>query len=326
MNPSPPLTDSFGRPIDYLRISVTERCDLRCAYCHPPTPPRATPPDLLTPQDIVNLSAAALRLGLRRIRLTGGEPLLRGDLEEIIARLRDLPDLQDLALTTNGQRLAPKAAGLARAGLMRINISLDSLDPQAYALTTGGGDVAAVRRGIQVALSSGLAPVKLNVVLASSAALDRAGIPAFLDFVRSRPVHLRFIEAMPTCSHVEYLPARRVLEFLSRRHHLHTVPGPDGGGPARYHRIDGFRGTIGFITPISEPFCAHCNRLRISARGELRPCLFSPESFDLLPALRGPDPAHHLISSLERAAAAKPRCYGDVAQPSGVPAMHVIGG
>jgi cyclic pyranopterin phosphate synthase len=209
---------------------------------------------------------------------------------------------------------------------MRINISLDSLDPQAYALTTGGGDVAAVRRGIDAAISSGLAPVKLNVVLASGAALERAGIPAFLDFVRSRPVHVRFIEAMPTCSHVEYLPAQRVLDFLSRRYHLDTVPGPHGGGPARYYRVNGFRGTIGLIAPISEPFCAHCNRLRVSARGELRPCLFSPGAFDLLPALRGPDPADDIISSLERAAAAKPRCYGDVAEPSGVPTMHVIGG
>jgi len=271
-------------------------------------------------------ASAALHLGIRRIRLTGGEPLLRRDLEEIIARLRHLPGLQDLALTTNGQRLAHRAAGLADAGLMRVNISLDSLDPQTYAVTTGGGDVAAVRRGIDAALSSGLAPVKLNVVLASSAALERAGLPAFVDFVRRRPVHIRFIEAMPTCSHVGYLPAQRVLDSLSRRYHLVAVPGPDGGGPARYYRLNGSRGTLGIIAPISEPFCDGCNRLRVSARGELRPCLFSPGSFDLLPALRGPDPIGDIMSLLERAAGAKPRRYGDVAEPSGVPTMHVIGG
>ncbi len=334
MSVSRPPTDSFGRSIDYLRISVTERCDLRCAYCQPqPGPPAGsraggeTPArDLLSSDDIVVIASAAARLGLRRIRLTGGEPLLRRDLEDIISRLRGLPGLLDLALTTNGQALAGRASGLADAGLMRINISLDSLNPEVYAAATGGGDLAAVRRGIEAALAAGLAPVKVNVVLASPAALERAGLPAFAELIAQQPVHVRFIEAMPTCSHVGYLPAQSVLDLLSRRYELSPVAGPDGGGPASYYQLDGSRGTIGVIAPISDPFCARCNRLRVSARGELRPCLFSPDGLDLLPALRGPDRDADLLSLLVRAIAAKPRRYGDIAEPSGIPTMHVIGG
>jgi cyclic pyranopterin phosphate synthase len=334
MSASTPPTDSFGRPIDYLRISVTERCDLHCAYCRPEPslPPgwrvggEAPGRDLLSQDDIVAIAAAAVRLGLRRVRLTGGEPLLRRDLEEIISRLRQLPGLLDLALTTNGQTLAGRASSLADAGLMRINVSLDSLDPEVYAAATGGGDLGAVRRGIEAALAAGLAPVKVNVVLSSPAAPERAGLPAFADFIQQQPVHVRFIEAMPTCSRVGYLPAQSVLDCLARHYELSPAPGPDGGGPARYYQLDGSRGTIGVITPISDPFCARCNRLRVSARGELRPCLFSPHGIDLVPALRGPDRDADLLSLLAQAVAAKPRRYADVAEPSGIPTMHVIGG
>lgn len=341
MSPSLSLTDSFGRRIDYLRISVTERCDLRCAYCRPHPSRNPSPGDLLAADDIITLARAAVQLGLHRIRLTGGEPLLRDDLEQILTRLRALPGLRDLALTTNGQTLARRADALAAAGLRRVNISLDSLDPQVYAALTGGGDLAAVRRGLDAALAAGLSPVKLNVVLASAAALQRAALPAFLDLIQRRPVHVRFIEAMPTCSHLGYLPAQDLLDYISRRHQLTPVPGPDGGGPARYYRLNGSPGTIGIIAPISQPFCSHCNRLRISARGQLIPCLFSPTgsapagtlpgpspaaAFDLLPALRSADPSSDIKHLLMQAVAAKPKRYRDVAEPSGITAMHVIGG
>ena len=321
-----PLTDSLGRRIDYLRISVTERCNLRCAYCYPRQCGESAASDPLSATDVVTIAAAAVELGLRRIRLTGGEPLLRADLEDIVARLRGLPGLQDLALTTNGQVLARRAAALANAGLMRVNISLDSLDPDAYAAITGGGDLVPARRGLDAALAAGLAPVKVNVVLSSPAALERAALPAFVELVQRQPVHVRFIEAMPTCSHVGYLPAQSVLDALSSRYHLRPVAGPEGAGPARYYQLDGSVGTIGVITPISEPFCAQCNRLRVSARGELRPCLFGPAESSLLPALRGRDPTGDVLHLLEQAIAAKPRRYGDVAEPSGISSMHVIGG
>ncbi len=358
VNASSPLTDCFGRRIEYLRLSLTERCDLRCVYCRPSAefplsatadsagatlslskgrPARggdAAAADLLSQDDVVNIAEAALRLGLRRLRLTGGEPLLRDDLEEIIARLRQLPGLQDLALTTNGQRLGPRAARLAAAGLMRVNVSLDSLDPQTYAELTGGGDVAAVRRGLEAALAAGLSPVKVNVVLSSPAVANGDGLQDFAELVRRHPIHVRFIEAMPTCSGTadsregDCLPAQQVLDRFAPSDQLTPVAGPAGGGPARYYRLNGSLGTVGIITPISQPFCSQCNRLRVSARGDIKPCLFSPPAADipLRPALRGPDPVGEIMRLLTEAARRKPRCYREVAGSSGIPDMHAIGG
>jgi len=327
-----PLTDSFGRRLDYLRISLTERCDLRCVYCRPRDDASPVGADVLSAEEVIAISRAALRLGVRRIRLTGGEPLLRDDLEGIIARLRQLAGLEDLSLTTNGQALAARADSLAAAGLMRVNVSVDSLDPGVYAATTGGGHLRAVRRGLEAALAAGLNPVKANVVLNSPAASERDGLGAFVELVERQPIHVRFIEAMPVCPHVVEssgvgcLPAQRVLDELAKRAELTPVPGPEGGGPARYYRLNGCLGSIGIITPISEPFCARCNRLRVSARGELRPCLFSSTALPLLPALRGPKPTEGLGRLLRRAAACKPQHYHDIAASAGIPAMHAIGG
>jgi cyclic pyranopterin phosphate synthase len=320
------LTGSLGRRIDYLRISVTERCDLRCTYCRPRGPADTPQDDLLTADDIVVIAEAAVQLGLRRIRLTGGEPLLRSDLEEIVRRLRTISAVEDLALTTNGQMLAARAAGLAAAGLMRANVSLDSLNPAAYAALTGGGDVSVVLRGIDAALAAGLTPVKVNVVLASPSTLDGADLAGFADLARRKPVHVRFIEAMPTCGHLSYLPAQQVLDRLAQMGDLHPVEGPPGGGPARYYRFDESQGTLGVIAPISEPFCARCNRLRVTARGEVLPCLFSPAGLSLLPALRGGDAKEAVAALLRHAVAGKPCRYAEVADADGIRAMHVIGG
>ena len=326
MSAATPLIDSVGRCIDYLRISLTERCDLHCAYCRPGRRTAPPPVDVLTADDIVNIARAALGVGICRFRLTGGEPLLRDDLEAIVARLRALPGLADLSLTSNGQQLAGRAQSLADAGLMRVNISLDSLDAEAYSAITGGGSVGAVRRGLEAALVAGLSPVKINVVLSSGALLERDDIAAFAELVQSRPVHVRFIEAMPTCNHVDYLPASVVLDRLRGLHDLLPLPGPHGAGPAHYYRLSDSSGTVGVITPISSPFCSRCNRLRITARGELKPCLFSAASMHLLPALREADPVPHIAALLTEAVAAKPPRYGDVAEASGIRAMHVIGG
>ncbi len=320
------LTDSFGRRIEYLRISLTERCDLRCSYCQPAGRAGRPSHDLLSTDDVAAIAQAGVALGIRRIRLTGGEPLLRADLEDIIHRLSVLSGREDLALTTNGQGLPRRAQALAAAGLKRVNISLDSLNPQMYAAATGGGSLAAVLSGLEAVLAAGLDPVKINVVLAGRAPLDQSDLSGFVGLIQRRPVHVRFIEAMPTCSHASYMPAGGVLEQLSQFGPLAPVPGPDGGGPARYYRMDGSIGTIGMITPISDPFCARCNRLRISSRGELFPCLFSPKGTSLLAALRGDKPISDLTTLLRDAAAAKPLRYGDVASPPRIAAMHVIGG
>ncbi|MFB3880644.1 MAG: GTP 3',8-cyclase MoaA [Armatimonadota bacterium] len=319
------LTDSIGRRIDYLRVSLTERCDLRCAYCRPVAAANGRG-DALTVGDVVAIAEAAAELGICHLRLTGGEPLLRADLEEIIRRVRAIPRIKDLALTTNGQLLAGRAACLAAAGLMRVNISLDSLHPRRYAELTGGGEVANVVRGIEAALAADLTPVKVNVVLASPAGPSASELEAFAELARSRPVHVRFIEAMPTCGHVSYLPAQQLLDRLAQMGELRPVDGPPGGGPARYFRLDDSVGALGTITPISEPFCARCNRLRISARGELLPCLFSPSGISLLPALRGANPGDEVRALLRHGAAGKPCRWVEVADAGGIRAMHVIGG
>jgi len=320
------LTDSLGRRIDYLRISVTGRCDLHCAYCRPHAPADALVEDALTAGDVAVIAEAAALVGVRRIRLTGGEPLLRPDLEEMVGRLRGIAGVEDLALTTNGQMLAGRAHGLAAAGLMRVNVSLDSLDPSRYAALTGGGDVSIVVGGIEAALAAGLAPVKVNVVLASAGALDGAEVRGFAELARERPVHVRFIEAMPTCGHVGYLPARRVLDRLAEMGKLRPVDGPRGGGPARYWRLDDSVGTLGVIAPITEPFCGRCNRLRVTAQGEVLPCLFSPGGVLLLPALREANPRAAVLAVLKHAVAGKPCRYAEVAGAEGIRAMHVIGG
>jgi cyclic pyranopterin phosphate synthase len=319
------LTDSIGRRIDYLRISLTERCDLRCAYCRPGGG-GAVAQDVLTAADVTVIAEAAAGLGVRRIRLTGGEPLLRADLEDIVRRVRAIPGVEDLALTTNGQTLARRAAGLAAAGLMRVNVSLDSLDPRRYAELTSGGEVANVLRGIDAALAAGLLPLKVNVVLASPSGPGPTDLDGFVELARSRPVHVRFIEAMPTCGHASYLPAQQVLDRLAQMGEMRPVEGPQGGGPARYYRLDDSEGTLGLITPISEPFCARCNRLRISARGDLLACLFSSAGVSLLSVLRGTRPGEEIGALLRHATAGKPCRWAEVADADGIRAMHVIGG
>ncbi len=319
-----PLTDRFGRRIDYLRISLTERCDLRCVYCQPAGCSGASDADLLTAEHVRTIVEAGLGLGITRVRLTGGEPLMRDDLEQIVSGISNLPGLADLSLTTNGQRLAVRAPGLAAAGLRRVNVSLDSFDPGAYRAITGG-ELAPVVAGIDAALAAGLSPVKLNAVLSGPQMLDHhAG--AFVEFIRRRPVHVRFIEAMPTGSCRSYLPAARILDRLAQEGDLVPIAGPPGGGPASYYRLGDSLGTIGVIAPISDPFCGRCNRLRVSASGRLLSCLFSTAALDLLPALGASDPVSAVSEVIAAAAAAKPRAYADVAPASGISAMHAIGG
>jgi cyclic pyranopterin phosphate synthase len=319
-----PLTDRFGRRIEYLRISLTERCDLRCVYCQPAGCARVPSPDVLTAEHVLTVARAGLGLGITRVRLTGGEPLMRGDLEQIVAGVSALPGLADLSLTTNGQRLAARAQALAAAGLRRVNVSLDSFDPEAYRAVTGG-ELAPVLAGVEAALAAGLSPVKLNAVLSGPRMLDHQ-VGAFVEFIRRRPVHVRFIEAMPTGSCRGYLPASRILERLAQEGDLVAIAGPPGGGPASYYRLGNSLGTIGVIAAISEPFCGRCNRLRVSASGKLLSCLFSTATLDIMPALGASDPVGAVSEVMVAAAAAKPRAYADVASDTGISAMHAIGG
>jgi GTP 3',8-cyclase len=292
------LVDAFGRRLTYLRVSVTDRCNLRCTYCLPedadfPFGDR----DFLSPDEIETLVGALARLGIERVRLTGGEPLVRRDLPEIARRIKAQPGIVNLALSTNGTELARLAPALRDAGVDRINVSLDSLDPERFREITRRGGFEQVWAGIEAALAAGFDPVKLNAVLLDETSL--LDVDRLVALTLERPLHVRFIEMMPTAANrhpgVDRVPtcgeARARIE--ARHGALAALSREEAGprtGPANVFRISGARGTVGFITPLSHTFCADCNRLRLTARGELRLCLFAERNYPLRHLLAGPDP------------------------------------
>ncbi|WP_283170864.1 GTP 3',8-cyclase MoaA [Curtanaerobium respiraculi] len=316
------MKDTLGRTIDYLRVSLTDRCNLRCIYCMPAEGiAQVSHNDILRFDEIVEFIRVAAGLGVRRIRLTGGEPLVRKGVVGLVGEIRAIPGIEDISLTTNGILLASMAHDLKVAGLDRVNISLDTLDPEKYAAVTRGGDVKRVLEGIEAALAEGFDPVKINAVAVRSLDQD------FYEFARmscDRPLHMRFIEYMPVgdsagCNGSGWGPQdvvscddiRSQIDGAARaagRHPL--VPAsngsaPDGGGPARYWKFPGALGTVGFISPLSNHFCSRCNRVRLTAKGGIRPCLFSDEEYPVRDALRNGS-EEEVRAILIRAIGAKP--------------------
>lgn len=325
---TPGLVDRFGRRIEYLRVSVTDRCNLRCRYCMPLQGlPWIAPELVLTDDEIVEVVRQLAALGLRRIRLTGGEPTLRPSLPALVAALRRVPGISDLSLSTNGVRLPALAAELRRAGLDRVNISADSLRPervQAIARRRIAFDPVVAA---EAAERAGLAPVKINVVLLRGINDDEVEEFARLSIVR--PWHVRFIELMPvgdlrdlTAAHV--VPAGEVLERIARVGPLEAVDGPAGNGPARYMRLPDARGTIGIITPMTHSYCERCNRVRLTADGRLRTCLFGTHEVDLRTPLRAGQP---LAPHVARAMREKPRAHALLERRTGgLQALSQVGG
>lgn len=314
--PEPPggLEDRFARSIEYLRVSITDRCDLRCRYCRPRGGGSGSAAEdaVLNPAQIGRFVSLAVRDGLRKVRLTGGEPLLRPDLQEIIEAIRG-SGVRELSLTTNGQRLAEMADELARAGLGRVNISLDSLDPERYRTITRGGDLARVWQGIEAAEAAGLYPVKINMVPMRGVNDDE--IARFAELTLEKDCHVRFIECMPVegvdGEAISADPPRtdEIMKAVSRLGKLHRLQFR-GGGPSRNYRLVGARGIIGFISPVSDHFCGSCNRLRLSSTGILRPCLFGREEIDLGSLLRADAPDEAIRGALVAAVRAKPEGHG----------------
>jgi len=301
------LYDSFQRPINYLRISVTDRCNLRCIYCMPAEGvPLMSHQDILTYEEIYSITRAAAELGINKVRLTGGEPLVRSGLTELVKMLAQIKAIDEISLTTNGTLLSRYAAELKQAGLKRVNISLDTLKSGKFRLITRGTlNLSDVLEGIEAARSVGLNPVKLNMVVMSGINDDE-----LLDFAAktiNEEWHVRFIEFMPINSSASYFVSvsdmRRRLELLGQ---LKPCLPSVGNGPAKYFRFPHARGTIGFITPVSEHFCFHCNRLRLTADGRLRSCLLADNEVDLKPPLRGGIPSAGLKRLIEAAVADKP--------------------
>lgn len=284
------LKDNYQRTIDYLRISITDRCNLRCVYCMPSK--GLTPiehKEILRYEEIVRVVKIAAGIGVRKARITGGEPLVRKDVAYFIAMIRNIEGIKDLSLTTNGILLSRYADELADAGLERINISLDSLRHDRYEDITRGGDLNLVLRGIEAAEKAWLKPIKINMVPIRG--LNSDEIEEFARITLKTPYQVRFIEFMPFGTEGMWGPEK----FISTDEIKSIVEGIGPlipvklkkSGPARYFRFDGAPGVVGFISPISNHFCRECNRLRLTADGKLRPCLFSETEIDLKPALRG---------------------------------------
>ena len=273
------MKDSFGRDITYLRVSVTERCNLNCVYCGKTECGKKEKE--LSPQDIYAIASAFTRCGIRKIRLTGGEPLVRKDITQIVGLLRTLP-LQTLALTTNGVYLKQYAAELRRAGLDSVNISLDSTDGGIYRSLTGADVLHRVLDGVDEAMRVGLSPMKINAVLMRGVNDD--GAADLIALAKERPIDVRFIELMPFSDAGE--DASRVVtgEELLRRFPFLSPTG-EQDGTARVYSAPGFRGRVGFISPISRRFCGACNRMRLLSDGRVKPCLGDDSVYDVLPDL-----------------------------------------
>ncbi len=303
------LSDSFQRPINYLRISVTDRCNLRCIYCMPAEGVKQiSHNDILSYEEIYTAVKAAAELGLNKVRLTGGEPLVRIGLPELVQMVASIDSIDDISLTTNGILLAQHAAELKQAGLQRVNISLDTLKPDRFKHITRFGNFEDTLKGIEVAKAVGLNPVKINVVVVAGVNDDE--LPDFAAKTVSEGWHVRFIEMMPLNSdetvNSKFVSVREMKRRIDSLGKMEPCRVSVGNGPAKYFRLPDATGTIGFITPVTEHFCYHCNRLRITADGKLRPCLLSEEEIDLRGALRRGASNAELKNLIEEAIARKP--------------------
>ena len=304
----PQLIDPFGRSIDYIRLSVTDRCDLRCFYCMPKGfKDFEEPADWLTFDEIERVIRCFTELGTRRVRITGGEPLVRKNLPELARRLADLDTLADLSLSTNATRLAKHAGALAEAGVGRINVSLDTLRPDRFRQITQG-KFEKVYDGLMAARAAGLDPIKINMVVMKGINDDEVG--DMVEFCIENGFTLRFIETMPVgdtgrSATDHYVDLQQVRKQLEQQYSL--IPGVmPGGGPARYVQVEGTDLRIGFITPISQHFCDTCNRIRLSVDGTLYMCLGQEHRFELRPLLRQGISDEELRQALIQAISLKP--------------------
>src|SRR5580658_6898845 len=297
--------DSFNREIDYLRISVIDNCNLRCVYCMPLEGLRFLPrEELLTPAEIELVVRAAVSVGFRKFRLTGGEPTLRADLIEIIERLAAVPGLGDLALTTNALLLPKLARPLKAAGLKRINVHLDSLDPVAVERQMRWGSFARVWEGIMAAEAAGLVPIKLNAVV--TAGFNEESVVELARLTIARDWHVRFIELMPLGGgECATLSIQRYVSNIETRRRIETVLGPMAqiasanlSDEARNYGLPNARGVIGFVSPVSEPYCGTCNRMRLTADGKFHLCLLNDDELDVRKALRAGEGALEKVAEI----------------------------
>ena len=300
------MVDSYGREITYLRLSVTELCNLRCRYCMPADGVcKKRHEDMLTQEEMVMAVRAAASLGISKLRITGGEPLVKPNIVELCRETSAIPGIREVCLTTNGTRLPELAMPLKQAGVSRLNISLDTLDAEKYRYITRIGSLDAALRGIEAALDAGFQKIKLNAVLIGGFNDDE--IPALAALTQRWPVDVRFIELMPMYDSGDFgpeafLPYSAVLDCLPE-----LEPVPADGGVARLYRLPEAQGNIGLISPVSAHFCAACNRLRITADGKIKPCLHSSDEI----SIKGQSEPE-MVETLRSAILSKPRWHGEL--------------
>lgn len=300
------MIDRLGRNITYLRISVTELCNLRCRYCMPEDGVcKLKHEDMMTEDEIIMAVEAAAALGITKLRLTGGEPLVKKNIVSICRRAAAVEGIKEVCLTTNGILLPKLAKELKEAGVTRINLSLDTLDPEKYAYITRIGKLENFKAGLQAALDANFDKVKINAVLIGG--FNENEIVDLAELTRQYPVDMRFIEMMPMYdsgdfSAAAFIPNKKVLEYLPE-----AVPVPHDGGVAELYRLPGALGNIGLISPVNEHFCADCNRIRLTSDGKIKPCLHSPDEY----SLKGLDLAG-MKKVMEEAIWNKPAWHGDL--------------
>jgi len=322
------MRDSFGRTINYLRLSITDRCNLRCSYCMPAEGvPLKTCADILRYEDFLRIVGVAADLGIRKVRITGGEPLVRKGVLGFLQQVAATPGIEELALTTNGLLLAETARDLKEAGVQRLNVSLDSLRPDSFASITRGGSLATVLKGLEAAEAAGL-QIKLNMVVMRG--VNDQEILPFAALSLEKPWSVRFIEFMPTLQEDGWqrkvVSGAEILAQLNQQYSLREIPRGHSCGPARQYRIAGAPGSVGIITAISDHFCGSCNRIRVTATGLAKSCLFNDEVLDLKPFLQGDK--SELAKGLQQVIGQKPARHqldSEKQKPAGF-SMASIGG
>jgi len=283
------MIDAFGRDINYLRISITDRCNLRCKYCMPETGVKNLGHGtILKLEDFARLVKVGTQVGIRKVRITGGEPLVRKNVVKLVADIAELDKIDDIAITTNGVLYADMAEDLKRAGLNRINFSLDTLDRSKFNFIRRRDNLAQVKKAIFKALELDMHPVKINTVLIKGFNDDE--IMDFIALSRDYPLHIRFIEFMPVGDLLfwdkdKMMTSKQIVEIIETENQLISIKSIKGNGPAKYYQVAGGKGTVGFISPMSNHFCSECNRLRMTADGKLRGCLYAKQEIDLKAAL-----------------------------------------
>ncbi|MBI4371142.1 MAG: GTP 3',8-cyclase MoaA [Elusimicrobia bacterium] len=316
------MTDPFGRRIDYLRLSVTDRCNLRCVYCLPAQGVAGSASEeLLSDKEIVRLVGVAASLGINKLRVTGGEPLARPGIVNLLGAIAATPGLTDISLSTNGVLLSKLAEDLRRAGLTRVNVSLDTLRAERFPAIARRRGLEVVMRGIRAALDAGFSPVKINVVVMNGINSDE--IPDFVSLTHRLPVHVRFIELMPIgetgfFNARRWLPLREIQARCGPLEPLSPAEQPLGFGPAVYFKSPAGLGSVGFISALSCNFCGRCNRLRLTAKGRLLPCLASEAGLNLRESLRAGAGDAEIAALLRQVVAMKPERHQMAPEGGGV--------